>query len=59
MLRRALPVVLAALVIAPAYAQTRAATPAKPGAQAPHRSTSRSASTGRRRSLKKSGWIRP
>ena len=34
MLRRALPVVLAALVIAPAYAQTRAATPAKPGAQA-------------------------
>lgn len=34
MLRRALPVVLAALVIAPAYAQTRAATPARPGAQA-------------------------
>ena len=34
MLRRALPVVLAALVIAPTYAQTRAATPAKPGAQA-------------------------
>jgi CubicO group peptidase (beta-lactamase class C family) len=34
MLRRALPVVLAALVIAPAYAQTRAAIPAKPGAQA-------------------------
>jgi CubicO group peptidase (beta-lactamase class C family) len=34
MLRRALPLVLAALVIAPAYAQTRAATPAKPGAQA-------------------------
>ena len=34
MLRRALPVVLAALVIAPAHAQTRAATPAKPAAQA-------------------------
>jgi CubicO group peptidase (beta-lactamase class C family) len=34
MLRRALPVVLAALVIAPTYAQTRAAAPAKPGAQA-------------------------
>jgi hypothetical protein len=34
MLRRALPVVLAALVIAPAYAQTRATTPAKAGAQA-------------------------
>jgi CubicO group peptidase (beta-lactamase class C family) len=34
MLRRALPVVLAALVVAPTYAQTRAATPAKPGAQA-------------------------
>jgi hypothetical protein len=29
MLRRALPVVLSALIIAPAYAQTRAATPAK------------------------------
>jgi CubicO group peptidase (beta-lactamase class C family) len=34
MLRRALPVVLAALVIAPAYTQTRAAAPARPGAQA-------------------------
>ena len=34
MLRRALPVVLAALVIAPGYAQTRAATPARPVAQA-------------------------
>jgi CubicO group peptidase (beta-lactamase class C family) len=34
MLRRALPVVLAALVIAPGHAQTRAATQAKPGAQA-------------------------
>jgi hypothetical protein len=34
MLRRVLPVVRAALVIAPADAQTRAATPNKPGAQA-------------------------
>jgi CubicO group peptidase (beta-lactamase class C family) len=34
MLRRALPVVLAALVIAPAYTQTRPTAPAKPGAQA-------------------------
>jgi CubicO group peptidase (beta-lactamase class C family) len=34
MLRRALPVVLAALVIAPGYTQTRAVTPARPGAQA-------------------------
>jgi hypothetical protein len=34
MLRRALPVVLAALVIAPLHAQTRAAAPAKPGVQA-------------------------
>ena len=34
MFRRALPVVLAALVIAPGHAQTRPATPARPGPQA-------------------------
>ena len=33
MLRRALPIVLTALVIVPAFAQSRAAAPARPGAQ--------------------------